>query len=521
MAEALARFRAPEEGAFKVQLLRPPRTMSRHYYSILASPPIGLAYVAGVLVRAGYPVQILDAQGEALEQWTVSACGRFRHQGLTDEQVIARIDPDARILGVSLMFSQEWVRNRRLLERIRERFPHLIIVAGGEHATALPRETLAQCAPIDYVVRGEGEITFLALVHGLNRGESVETLQGLAFGRDHTFTMNGTSLRIRDIDSMPPPAWHLSRVDAYFRPEWKLADQTGRTMPILATRGCPYQCTFCSNPGMWTTTYKMRDPVAVVDEIEGLVDRFQIDSVDFFDLTAIVKKSWILAFCRELRARRLAVTWNLPTGTRSEALDEETLRAIYDAGCTFLSYAPESGSARTLKAIKKQIKLDNVMASLRTAVTVGHHTRVFVILGFPHETRRDLWQSFLFIMRTALAGVDDVVVFLFTPYPGSELFDELRAAGVIGELDDAYFERLFAQADMTVRKSYCRAIGWPELFTYRVLATALFYVVGYCRRPSRIVRLLRGVLTGRFEAQNVLERRVVDFARLFWRTPAR
>jgi hypothetical protein len=74
---------------------------------------------------------------------------------------------------------------------------------------------------------------------------------------------------------------------------------------------------------------------------------------------------------------------------------------------------------------------------------------------------------------------------------------------------------------MTVRKSYCRAIGWPELFTYRVLATALFYVVGYCRRPSRIVRLLRGVLTGRFEAQNVLERRVVDFARLFWRTPAR
>ena len=124
----------------------------------------------------------------------------------------------------------------------------------------------------------------------------------------------------------------------------KLADSTGRTMPILGTRGCPYQCTFCSNPMMWTTRYTMRNPVKVVDEMEWLVKQFKINSVDFMDLTAIVKKNWILDFCRELSIRKLNVTWNLPTGTRSEALDDETLKAIFEAGCTFLSYAPESGS---------------------------------------------------------------------------------------------------------------------------------------------------------------------------------
>ena len=344
MTEALDLYRAPVKGVTKIQLLRPPRTMSRNYYSIIASPPIGVAYLGAVLEMSGYAVEIIDGHGEALDQWIISDCGQFRYCGLSDEQVVSRIDPDTKILGVSLMYSQQWSRNRRIIDKIKKRYPKLIIVAGGERPTALPRETLEQCPAIDYIVNGEGEITFLALLHHLQESKSVKDLPGLAYLQGKEFISNGNSLRIRDINELPRPAWHLINVENYFRSEMKLADSTGRTMPILGTRGCPYQCTFCSNPMMWTTRYTMRNPVKVVDEMEWLVKQFKINSVDFMDLTAIVKKNWILDFCRELSIRKLNVTWNLPTGTRSEALDDETLKAIFEAGCTFLSYAPESGS---------------------------------------------------------------------------------------------------------------------------------------------------------------------------------
>ena len=135
---------------------------------------------------------------------------------------------------------------------------------------------------------------------------------------------------------------------------------SGRNMPILGTRGCPYQCTFCSNPTMWTTRYTMRDPKDVVDEVESLVKNHAARSIEFFDLTAIVKKDWIIAFCNELKARKLNVSWQLPSGTRSEALDDETLLAIYETNCRLLVYAPESGSPETLRIIKKNLKLDRL-----------------------------------------------------------------------------------------------------------------------------------------------------------------
>ena len=521
MTEALDLYRAPIKGTTKIQLMRPPRTMSRNYYSIVASPPIGIAYLGAVLEMSGYAVEIIDGHGEALDQWTTSDCGQFRYCGLSDEQVVSRIDPDTKILGVSLMYSQQWSRNRRIIDKIKERYPELIIVAGGEHPTALPRETLEQCPAINYIVNGEGEITFLALLHHLQESKSVKDLPGLTYLHGKEFISNGNSLRIRNINELPQPAWHLINVENYFRSEMKLADSTGRTMPILGTRGCPYQCTFCSNPMMWTTRYTMRDPVKVVDEMEWLVKQFKINSVDFMDLTAIVKKTWILDFCRELSIRKLNVTWNLPTGTRSEALDEETLKAIFEAGCTFLSYAPESGSERTLKAIKKKVKQENIIKSLQQAVAIGHHTRVFVILGFPHETRSDIFQTLAFMARTALTGINDINVFLFTPYPGSELFKELQEEGKIGKLDDAYFDSLFSQSDMTIRKSYCRALGWWELTTYRILGMMMFYILGYFRYPRRILRLARCILMRKFEPQNILERRIVDVARLLWKTKTR
>ena len=128
-------------------------------------------------------------------------------------------------------------------------------------------------------------------------------------------------------------------------------------MPILGTRGCPFQCTFCSNPGMWTQRWIARDPVALADEMELYVRKYRVTNFDFQDLTAIVKRQWIVDFCRELIARDLKITWQMPSGTRAEVFDAEVADLLYRSGCRALAFAPESGSPEILKIVRKQVDL--------------------------------------------------------------------------------------------------------------------------------------------------------------------
>ena len=141
---------------------------------------------------------------------------------------------------------------------------------------------------------------------------------------------------------------------------------------------------------MWTTRYITRDPADVVDEIATYVTEWGVENLNFCDLTAVLKRSWILAFCDALDARGLDITWQLPSGTRSEVLDPEVLQRMYDTGARNVTYNPETGSKELLKTYKKQVRLDRMMGSLQAARDVGMVTRTCYIVGHPEESRRDI-----------------------------------------------------------------------------------------------------------------------------------
>jgi radical SAM superfamily enzyme YgiQ (UPF0313 family) len=166
---------------------------------------------------------------------------------------------------------------------------------------------------------------------------------------------------------VPRPAWDLVPVDAYLDQDDPFGVARGRSMPVMATRGCPYRCSFCSSPQMWTTRYVVREPADVADEIAEHVARHQVENIDFCDLTAITKRQWSLDFCDALEARRLDLTWQLPVGTRAEALDVEVLQRLYDTGCRNVTYAPESGSERMLEVFDKRVSLPHILESVRAA----------------------------------------------------------------------------------------------------------------------------------------------------------
>src|SRR5262249_42887233 len=159
-------------------------------------------------------------------------------------------------------------------------------------------------------------------------------------------------------------------------------------------------------PEMWTTRYYVRPVAAVVDEIADYVERYRISNIDFEDLTAFIKRDWILAFCAELERRNLRITYQLPSGTRSEALDAEVLSALWHSGCRNLTYAPESGSPRTLKDIKKKVRPERVLESMRLAKELGINVKANLMIGLPDERRRDLLHTLRFGLRAAWIGVD-------------------------------------------------------------------------------------------------------------------
>ena len=252
---------------------------------------------------------------------------------------------------------------------------------------------------------------------------------------------------------------------------------------------------------MWTTRYTPRAPAAVVDEIEGYVRRYRVQNLDFYDLTAIMKRDWVLEFCRQLDTRGLRVTWQLPSGTRSEPLDAVVLRAMYHSGCRNVSYAPESGSERTLEAVRKKVKLARIEESMRAAVRVGLNVKANILIGFPDERLRDLRDTLAFILRMARIGIHDVSVWTFSPYPGSELFQGLYAAGRLPKLDDDYYASLLSYSDIAGAVSYADHLGSRQLQRYRVGGLALFYAASYLLHPTRPLRSLYNIATRRYESR--------------------
>jgi anaerobic magnesium-protoporphyrin IX monomethyl ester cyclase len=481
-----------------VALIRPPVVMLE---SSLAphgpTPPTGLAYIAAVLREAGHRITVVDAAGEAIEQYHrfETPAGWFRRVGLSPQQVVERIPSDVTVIGISLMFFHEWPQAREVANLARERFPNARIVLGGETATSFWRWIFEQTDAVDYVVQGEGEATALALVDRLAAGEPVDDLEGLVIRCPEAEPVNnGLPTRIRRLESIPRPAWDLFPLEAYWSHPYYGVNR-GRSMPLLATRGCPYRCSFCSAPQMWTTRYVVRDPDDVADEIADYVDRYGVQNVNFVDLTPIMKRSWTLDFCDALDRRGLDITWQMPIGTRSEVLDEEVLRRLYETGCRNVVYAPESGSDHMIDVFDKRVDPLHVLDSVKTAKRIGLNTHVSLIIGHPDETWRDLRQTFGFMMRAARLGCDDAAAIIFCPYPGSADFDRLVAEGKLVIDEGSYYLGLGRSSSYA--RSFNERFSNRQLRAVQMAMMVCFYIATFVLNPRRIVSFLRAQITGK------------------------
>ncbi len=484
----------------RVTLIRPPIVIPSGNQTAIYSPPIGLAYVAAVLREAGHDVQVIDALGEALDESHPSGndCVLI---GMHPDAITARIRENTEVIGISAGFSFEWPVCRDLAGLVRRRFPDAVLVAGGEHVTAAPEDSLTKSA-VDIAVLGEGEETMRAIADAVAAGAlDASKIDGVAWKTaDGSVQRTLRRARIRAIDELPWPAWDLMPIGNYLDRGYGFGVSRGRSMPMLASRGCPYQCTFCSSPRMWTTRWGARDPRLLLDEMAHYQERYGVTNFDFYDLTAIVKKAWIVEFCTMIEERGMRFTWQLPSGTRSEAIDDEVAALLYKSGCRNLSYAPESGSPGVLARIKKKVKIDRMLESIRSSRAAGLNLKANIMLGFPGETWREVGETFRFIAQMAIAGVHDLSIWGFSPYPGTELYDQIAGSRTV-TLDDDFYDSLRSYTDASRTVSYSEHITDSQLKTLRFLGQAMFYLIAWTVRPWRPFGMVWRVVNGRQESR--------------------
>jgi radical SAM superfamily enzyme YgiQ (UPF0313 family) len=280
---------------------------------------------------------------------------------------------------------------------------------GGVHPTIMPEEVLKNQV-FDYAIRGEGEKSFLALI----QGEDKRKIGGLSFKDGNNFVHNPEGEHIKDLDTLPFPAYHLLPVEKY-RP----ALGSYKKLPaisFISTRGCPGKCTFCLGSYMGGRV-RMHSIKYIIDEIKMLQKNYGIREIHFYDDTFTTYRKKIQEFCTSLIQEKMNLSW--VCFARVDFVDEKTLKLMKQAGCHQIMFGIESGNGEILKNINKMTSLDKASEAVKLTKKAGIECRAAFMLGNPGETEETIKQT----MDFAKYLDPDIALYnIATPYPGTEMF---------------------------------------------------------------------------------------------------
>ena len=406
----------------KVLLVNPNLLIHNQYKLKDISPPIGLAHLASMLIREGYKeVEILDSLAEGEQQKTVYS-EKFDEYGLYDEELKKRIErssPD--IVGIGCTFTCRYPLSVKIANIVKSIDKSIITVMGGIHPSTDPKGALKHEA-VDYIVYGEGEITFLELVNCLTNQKSIEHIKGIGYKRGQKVFINPARGYIDDLDSLPFPARYLLPFGKYIK---------YNRNSIFATRGCPKHCLFCSMQAVMGYKFRKRSSKNFVDEIEAVKKEYKTDFFSFDDDNLTLSPSFTREFCTEIIKRNLNIHWNVPNGTNIKSLTFENLKLMKKAGCYSLCLAIESADAKILKLMRKDVSLEKVRDITRWCRELKIFTLGFFLIGIPGETPQSIERTMEFALSIPL---DAANISIATPFPGTQFYKECLAKGYIANI---------------------------------------------------------------------------------------
>jgi anaerobic magnesium-protoporphyrin IX monomethyl ester cyclase len=404
----------------KVLLIYPPLTLWERYSSDIGHAggrqlPLGIFYLAAYIRAKGHEVCVIDAEAEQKTIADITALAE-------------RFHPDA--VGISAT-TVAFPRGLQVTQALKDNLGDVPIIIGGPHVTAAADDVLSHPS-FDVAVLGEGEVTLADLLDTLATDGDLAAVDGIAFRRNGQTIMTPRRPFIEDIDNISFPAYDLVPDMTLYNPP----PANYKTLPvanIITSRGCPNQCTFCDR-SVFGRKMRLRSPENIAAEIEMLYRQYHIREIAFVDDTFTLRPQRIIELFRILDEKKIRFPWTCMS--RINTVDYEILKFMKQHGCWHISFGIESGSEEILRLIKKKISLKAAGKVIEICRNLRIRTKGFFIVGHPRETVETIEQT----IRLALdLPLDDVVVTLNTPLPGTEQYESAGNYGMLDHLDWSSF----------------------------------------------------------------------------------
>ncbi|MGE0268508.1 MAG: radical SAM protein [Candidatus Omnitrophota bacterium] len=400
----------------KILLVNP---WSLKKFNVIVIPNISLGYLAASLIKAGHEVEILD-------------CVRDRIDVAHFQEYI--IDKSYDFIGFNL-FTTYVGAVKKYTEAIKEVNKNIFTAVGGPHAILEPVETLEILTSVDFSFRGEAEHGICQLMDIIQtesdplNSARLKDVDNLVWREKDGKIICNPRVMIDDLDSLPYPPWDIMSPNNYPLAPIGVFSKRKKVAPIIATRGCPYPCTFCAAGRMSGKKMRTRSIENILDEIQLLVNKYGVEEINILDDNFTLQHKLVEDFCHGLLDHNLKIHWSCPNGIRLDTLDADLLRLMEKAGCYSFGVGIEWGTAKMLKITKKCVSLETIREKVDLIKsTTKIRVTGFFMLGHPEETIEDVEATINF---AASLNIDRANFFNFSPFPGIIEYDKLKQEGKV------------------------------------------------------------------------------------------
>lgn len=461
----------------KIMLISPPTDSAIKKVVGTTAPPLGLGYLAS-MVRDEHDVIIVDSIAEELTFNDV-------------RERIKKFDPD--VVGISATTSMipDAYKVAEIAKEINE---DVKVVIGGPHVTFVPDRTMEECRYIDFIVRGEGEITFKELIRAIEKGGDFRKIKGISFRSNGKTINNPQRELIKNVDDIPLPSYNLLPMDKY------IADGVNFGT-VVTSRGCPFNCIFCSSSTQFGKRWRGHSVERVIKELSILRNKYNVKAIEFLDDTFTLVKSRAIKIADKIRKEKLDISWT--ASSRVDTFSKEIAEAVHKSGAHTIYFGIESGTQKILNFIGKGITPEQSKTAVKNAKEAGLSAFGSFVIGFPQETKDDVKKTLKFSRRV---GVDFVQYTIATAYPGTRLWDLALKENLFTTMD----WRKFTTLDPTLKLKYftkeeiSKALELAYIKFYlrpKVLIKDILYDKGFIIR--RAVPGVINILKERFKKSNL------------------
>ncbi|MFQ5574705.1 MAG: B12-binding domain-containing radical SAM protein [Terriglobia bacterium] len=529
----------------KALLIRPPQSVPNLDFP--AGPrvglPLGLLYVAAATRSHGYEVEIYDALA-AVDTEKIDRTSGWMHFGADWDRIKTAIrSSQAHVIGISNPFSTQLNATLRVAALAKDALPEATIVVGGPHASVSPETFFEDSKDIDLVCQGEGEIVFPNLLRVAEGREEIENVDGIVYRDRDGVKRSGSVSFIEDLDDLPLPAYDLVPLERYFELE-RLGysprvtfDYPGsdRSLSIITSRGCPFNCVFCSIHPHMGNRWRAHSAEYVLDHLRHVRTKFGVRHIHFEDDNLTLDSERFEAILDGLSNENAGLTWDTPNGVRADTFDDPLLVKAKETGCTYLVLGIESGDQESLdRFVQKKLDLKKSREVAAKCKQIGLDLHAFFIIGFPGESETNIRNTLDFALDLRRSFNVFPHVNLAYPQYGTELYRICEERGYLtapsspqtfstwrGDKQERQMIETdqFKVADLyrlsnTFHRKLAAQSGWHSVvFLARNPKVAAFVISAFLRKmsgnPLRFKRALKNVYSRYLLFENYLKRVVV------------